>query len=294
MNTMKSSAVSLASGTIINAIATGKGSAFGIDLKVKATVELIDDGKKHIVGEVKDHPNVKTNLIETCVKNVLDYFELDYSAKVITETEIPIKSGLSSSSATSNAVVLATFGALGEKIDDKLILDLAIKSSFDEGLTITGAYDDATASYYGGITITDNLNRKIIKRDTFKEKGKEKEKEKNIDVLVLMPNLNKNVDVNRMKLLKNYVEVAFNECLSGNYYNALFLNGILYASALNFPTNIAIEAVECGALTCGLSGTGPSYIALSYNDNTEKVKNTLSKYGNVIITKLNNKGAEII
>ena len=287
-NIMKSSAVSLASGTIINAIATGKGSAFGIDLKVKATVELIDDGKKHIVGKVKDHPNVKTNLIETCVKNVLDYFKLDYSAKVITETEIPIKSGLSSSSATSNAVVLATFGALNEKIDDKLILDLAIKSSFDEGLTITGAYDDATSSYYGGITITDNLNRKIIKRDTFKEK------EKDIDVLVLIPNLDKNVDVNRMKLLKNYVEVAFNECLSGNYYNALFLNGILYASALNFPTNIAIESIESGALTAGLSGTGPSYIALSYKEDTDKVKKTLEKYGRVIITKLNNKGAEII
>ncbi|WP_292460416.1 shikimate kinase [Methanothermococcus sp.] len=288
---MKSSAVSLASGTIINAIATGKGSAFGIDLKVKATVELMDDGKKHIVGKVKDHPNVKTNLIETCVKNVLDYFELDYSAKVITETEIPIKSGLSSSSATSNAVVLATFGALNEKIDDKLILDLAIKSSFDEGLTITGAYDDATASYYGGITITDNLNRKIIKRDIFKEEGIKNDE---IDVLVLIPNLNKNVDVNRMKLLKNYVEVAFNECLSGNYCNALFLNGILYASALNFPTNIAIEAIEMGALTAGLSGTGPSYIALCNKENTKKVKGVLEKYGNVIITKLNNKGAEII
>ncbi len=286
MDIMKSSAVSPASGTIINAIATGKGSAFGIDLKVKATVELIDDGRKHIVGKVKDNPNVNANLIETCVKNVLDHFELDYSAKVITETEIPIKSGLSSSSATSNAVVLATFGALDEKIDDKLVLDLAIKSSFDEGLTITGAYDDATASYYGGITITDNISKKIIKRDTFKEED--------IDVLVLIPNLNKNVDINRMKLLKNYVEVAFNECLSGNYYNALFLNGILYASALNFPTNIAIECLECGALTGGLSGTGPSYIALSYNNNTEKVKNTLSKYGRVIITKLNNSGAKIL
>ncbi|AEH06250.1 shikimate kinase [Methanothermococcus okinawensis] len=288
---MKSTAVSPASGTIINAIATGKGSAFGIDLKVKATVELLDDGKKHIVGEVKDHPNVNTNLIETCVRNVLNYFELDYSAKVITETEIPIKSGLSSSSATSNAVVLATFGALGKKLNDKLILDLAIKSSFDEGLTITGAYDDATASYYGGITITDNINRKIIKRDIFNIEGIKNDE---LNVLVLIPNLNKNVDVNRMKLLKNYVEVAFNECLNGNYCNALFLNGILYASALNFPTNIAIEAIEMGALTAGLSGTGPSYIALCDRDHTEKVKGALKKYGNVIVTKLNNNGAEIV
>ena len=280
--------MALASGTIINAIATGKGSAFGIDLNVCATVELIDDRKKIIKGIIKDHPSVKPNLIETCVKNVLNHFELDYSATVSTKTTIPVKSGLSSSSATSNAVVMATIDAIGEKLDPKLILNLAIKSSFDEKLTITGAYDDATASYYGGITITDNTKREIIKRDTFKNN------EDSIEVLILIPNLNKNVNVNRMKLLKNSVGVAFKECLAGNYYNALFLNGILYASALNFPTNIAIEAIESGALTAGLSGTGPSYIALCNKENTENVKNTLNKYGKVIITKLNNKGAKIV
>ncbi|ABR55837.1 shikimate kinase [Methanococcus aeolicus] len=290
--TGSSSAMALASGTIINAIATGKGSAFGIDLNVCATVELIDDGKKRIKGIIKDHPTVKPNLIETCVKNVLNYFELDYSATVSTKTTIPVKSGLSSSSATSNAVVMATIDAIGEKLDPKLILDLAIKSSFDEKLTITGAYDDATASYYGGITITDNTKRELIKRDTFKSNNESIEDI--IDVLILIPNLNKNVNVNRMKLLKNSVAVAFKECLAGNYYNALFLNGILYASALNFPTNIAIEAIESGALTAGLSGTGPSYIALCNKENTENVKNTLNKYGKVIITKLNNKGASIV
>ncbi|MDK2790068.1 MAG: shikimate kinase [Methanothermococcus sp.] len=282
---MKCSAVSMGSGTIINAIATGKGSAFGINLKVKATVELFDDEKNEIIGEIADRPNVRANLIERCVKNVLDHFDLKYSAKVVTETEIPIKSGLSSSSATSNATVLATIGALGEKIDDNLVLDLAIKSSFDEGLTITGAYDDATASYYGGITITDNMERKILKKDRFKD---------DLDVLVLIPDLKKNVNVERMKLLKDYVEVAFKECLNGNYYNALFLNGILYASALNFPTDISIEAIENGAVTCGLSGTGPSYIALSYKENTDGVKKVLEKYGDVIVTQLNNSGAKIL
>ncbi|EHP86449.1 shikimate kinase [Methanotorris formicicus Mc-S-70] len=282
---MKATAVASASGTIINAIATGNGSAFGINLKVKATVELFDDGKNNIEGVVKDNPKVKPNLIKRCVKNVLDYFGLNYSAKVITETQIPIKSGLSSSSATSNAVVLATFGALGERIDDELILNLGIKSSFDEKLTVTGAYDDATASYYGGITVTDNIKRKILKRDKFKD---------DLKVLILIPNLKKNVDVSRMKLLKDYVEVAFNECLIGNYYRALFLNGILYASALNFPTSIAIDAIENSAVTSGLSGTGPSYIALCYEEDVEKVKKALEKYGMVIVSELDYRGAEII
>jgi len=282
---MISSAVSPASGTIINGIATGKGSAFAIDLKVKTTVEFIDDGKKEVRGIVKDNPNIDTTLIELCLKNVLEYFDLDYSGKVITETEIPIRSGLSSSSATSNAVVMAAFDALGEKIDDKLILEIAIKSSFEAGVTVTGAYDDATASYYGGITITDNLERKIIKKDRFKE---------DIKVLVLIPKLNKNIDVKRMKLIKDYVEVAFRECLQGNYYRALFLNGLLYASALGFPTNIPIEAIEKGALTAGLSGTGPSYTILCYWEDGDKIKDALGRYGRVIITELNNNGVEIV
>lgn len=275
---MEGKAYALASGTIINAIATGKGSAFGLDLKVYAKVKLIDDGKNKIEGKVLDNPNIKPNLIVRCVKNTLDYFGLNYSAYVETKTEIPIKSGLSSSSATSNAVVLATFDALGEKIDDELILNLGIKSSFDEKLTVTGAYDDATASYYGGITITDNIERKILKRDKMRD---------DLNVLILIPNLEKNVDVNRMKLIKDYVEIAFNEAINGNYFKALFLNGILYASALNFPTNIAIDALDAGAITAGLSGTGPSYIAMVEDENVEKVKEKLNRYGKVILTKPN-------
>ncbi len=281
---MEGNAYALASGTIINAIATGKGSAFGLNLKVYARVKLIDDGKNKIEGKVLDNPNIKPNLIIRCVKNTLDYFGLNYSAYVETKTEIPIKSGLSSSSATSNAVVLATFDALGEKIDDELIINLGIKSSFDEKLTVTGAYDDATASYYGGITITDNLKREILKRDKMPE---------DLNVVVLIPNFEKNVNVNRMKLIKDYVEIAFKEAMSGNYFNALFLNGILYASALNFPTKIAIDALEAGALTSGLSGTGPSYIAIVEDENLNRVKEKLNKYGKVILTKPNNDGASV-
>lgn len=281
---MEGRAYALASGTIINAIATGKGSAFGLNLKVYARVKLIDDGKNKIEGKVLDNPNIKPNLIIRCVKNTLDYFGLNYSAYVETKTEIPIKSGLSSSSATSNAVVLATFDALGEKIDDELIINLGIKSSFDEKLTVTGAYDDATASYYGGITITDNLKREILKRDKMPE---------DLNILVLIPNLEKNVNVNRMKLIKDYVEIAFKEAMNGNYFKALFLNGILYASALNFPTKIAIDALEAGALTSGLSGTGPSYIAIVEYENLNRVKETLNKYGKVILTKPNNEGATV-
>jgi len=80
---MRCSAISLGSGTIINAIATGKGSAFGVDLKIKAEVELINDGKNKVNGIAIDNPSLKPNLVERCVKNVLEYFyKRRYSCKI--------------------------------------------------------------------------------------------------------------------------------------------------------------------------------------------------------------------
>ncbi len=277
MKKFKSTGISYGSGTIINGIATGKGSAFGIDLKVKCSVELYDDGKGIITGSVKNNPSIKPNLLITSVKNTLKYYGYkSYSGHIVSESELPIKSGLSSSSATSNAAVLATIDALGEKIDDNVVIELGIKSSFDEKLTITGAYDDATASYFGGITITDNINRKLLKRGKFKE---------DIYTVIFIPNLNKNVNVNRMKLIGRFIEIAFKECLNGNYYEALFLNGISYAGALGFPTEYIFTALEAGAITSGLSGTGPSYISLVYEEDVKKVSDSLEKYGKTIITK---------
>jgi shikimate kinase len=97
-----------------------------------------------------------------------------------------------------------------------------------------------------------------------------------------------------MKLIKDYVDMAFEKCMNGDYYKALFLNGLLYSSALNFPSNISVDALEAGAITAGLSGTGPSYVALCYSEDEKNVENALKKYGETIITKPSNDGAKIL
>ncbi len=56
--------------TIVNALATGKGAAFGIDLWTKATVELSDD--KTIETIILNEKNENTLLVEKCVRAVLD------------------------------------------------------------------------------------------------------------------------------------------------------------------------------------------------------------------------------
>ena len=45
------------------------------------------------------------------------------------------------------------------------LLNSAIDASLYAKTTITGAYDDSTACYYGGFVTTDNYKRKIWKRE---------------------------------------------------------------------------------------------------------------------------------
>jgi shikimate kinase len=277
------------SATVINAIATGCGAAFGIGLYVTAEVEL--QSSKIICKSDKE---VDTSLMELCVKKVLEKFDIETGVRVKTYSDLPVASGLSSSSATSNAVTMATVLALAKEygskfqIDNYEILDMAIDASLEAGVTITGAFDDASASFFGGLTVTDNMTRKILKS----------EKMEGQNILIYMPNkksLTAQSDIGRMKLLAPYVQLAFNEALNGDIYKALTLNGFLYCAALEFNPNIALDALNAGAIASGLSGTGPSFVAVVDNKNFDDVLDAWKAYqGNIIHTEVDNEGTKLI
>lgn len=279
------------SATIINAMATGFGSAFGIDLNMKIIAETIQENK--IICKSDKDPNPK--LMYECINNVLKKYnlteeELDLGFKVTAKSEIPLGSGLSSSSAISNAVTLATSSLLSEELNlkqlnDETIIDLGIDASLKCGVTMTGSFDDASASYYGGLVITDNTNRKLLVKKEFADKN----------ILISMPktpSLSGKVDKERIKLLAPLVETAFKKAYDGDYYNALNLNGLIYGTLLNFDNEIAIEALESGALASGLSGSGSSTVAIVDDENLDEVKDAWINYSDaeIIVTKTNNKG----
>ncbi|OYT49613.1 shikimate kinase, partial [Candidatus Bathyarchaeota archaeon ex4484_231] len=151
--------------TIINAISCGFGAALGVELKTEAFVKLTSE-PGHVEGRILSHPEESTILIEKTVNRVLKHFRLEdeYGAYVETKSDIPIARGLKSSSAAANAVTVAVIAALGEKVDDLTVVNLGVDAALDAGVTITGAFDDACASYFGDIVITDNYNRKILKQ----------------------------------------------------------------------------------------------------------------------------------
>ncbi len=288
---MKKSVRSPGSATVINAIATGFGAAFGIGLDIKCCANTQNSSIT-----CSNDVGAPTTLMEICAKKTFEKYGIssdDFGMNFKTESELPMASGLSSSSALSNAVVSISSKIIAEEfnlmpLDDLEIINLAIDASLEAKVAITGSFDDATASYFGGVVVTDNKNRKFI----IKEKMEE------YTVLVYMPNFGSksgSSDVGRMKVLSPLVETAFGLARSGDYFKALNLNGLIYANTLGFDSNIAIDALEVGAIASGLSGTGSSFVAICENEAIDDIKETWSKYeGRVIETKVDNIGCQFI
>ncbi len=258
-------------GTIINAIATYKGSAFGIDLWTYAEVELGDDFRG-IGGEIEDKSG-DTRLVERCVELVLRKFDLPLRGYVKTKSEVPMGSGLKSSSAAANAAVVATLDALGEEAKAEIgaldAIRIGVKAALDVGVSITGAFDDACASLLGGIVITDNKKMELVKRV-----------EKESEVLILVPRrqaFTADTDVKRSRLIAPWVNLAYELALTDKFEDAMTLNGFLYCSALSFDPEPMLKALECGVKGVSLSGTGPSFVALVNKESERRLREAWSE-----------------
>ncbi|KPV63557.1 MAG: Shikimate kinase [Candidatus Bathyarchaeota archaeon BA2] len=286
----KAEAISHGAATVINAIATGRGAAIGVDLWTKARVQITDKPEV-IQGKIVSDPSEKPVLIEKTVKRVLKHFNLEgkFGAKVETWSNIPIARGLKSSSAAGNAIVLATVSALNKSLDDLTVVKLGVDGAIDAKVTITGAFDDACASYFGGVVVTDNVKRRIVKRFEIAE---------DLAVLFYVPaekTYTVSSDVGRMKKAASLVKMAYKEALKGNHWVALTLNGLIYSSALGYDPSVAVDALTAGALAAGLSGTGPAVTAMVSEEKKDLVRDALQAYeGEVLEARVNHEKARVV
>lgn len=281
---MKGVAVARGAATIVNGIATGMGAAFGIDLWTEARVELTQEAGV-VEGKIISDPEESTILIEKCVEVLFNRFGIrDLGARVITNSNIPIARGLKSSSVAANAITLAILSALGERLSDFEILNLAVDAAIKAGTTITGAFDDASASFFGNVIITDNFQRRILK--TFEVED--------LFVVIAVPekkSYTMKSNVRRMKLISKQALEAHEKALAGKYWDAMILNSLAYSAALGHPAEATIDALEAGAVAAGLSGKGPAIVAVTHRDALVSVKSALERYGKIIIAKTNKENA---
>lgn len=251
---MHGRAVALGAGTVLNALATGVGSAFAIDAETTATVEL--DDSDAVTGEVAEDATADTRLIERCVELAVDRYGdgEGYGGHVRTESDVPMAAGLKSSSAAANASVLATAAALGVDPDREEACRLGVRAARETGVAVTGAFDDASASMLGGVTVTDNGDDELLARD-----------EVAWDVLVWTPEeraYSADADVERCANVAPMAELVADLALDGRYAEAMTVNGLAFSAALGFPADPAVEAMPHAA-GVSLSGTGPSVVAVA-------------------------------
>lgn len=268
--------------SIVNAIATGKGSALGISLKVTAEVELQKGhGLRFITGRNGDKL-IKNIIQKTIPKETIE----SNMISIRVDSEIPIGYGLKSSSAVSNAIVLACSQiAREEDINDNTILEVAALSSLEAKVSLTGAYDDATACYFGGFTVTDNYSRRLIRKERAPE---------NLYAIIFLPSSTTRGDVRKLRNLSDLFIDAFRFAESGQYWKAMQLNGVLASAALSSSYAPAMAAMEHGALSASISGNGPSIAAVGNEDAIEPIVGALSKYdGEIIVSKVNNEKANV-
>jgi shikimate kinase len=289
-----------AAGTVLNALANHTGAAFAIDADTTASVTL--DDSDTVTGHVADAPDADTALIERCVELVVErYADTDYGATVETDSEIPMAAGLKSSSAAANATVLATLDALDVPVANTVADDeiptgdavarvdatrLGVTAARDAGVTITGAFDDASASMLGGVTVTDNDADELLARDTV-----------DWSVLVWTPPeraYSADADTDRCKRLAPVADLVADLALDGRYTEAMTVNGFAFCAALGFSADPLVEALPAAA-GVSLSGTGPSVVAVGEREALGTVRDEWAhREGSTWLTKTQTDGARTI
>ncbi len=260
-----------ASATIVNAIPANLGGAYGLELFCEVEVRLEDKGTE-IVDISK---NIDSKLVVECVKEVFRRCNEKGGFFISVRSEIPVACGLSSSNAVANGAVLAAFHELGVEKYGIDIVKIASEVSIKTGFSITGAFDDGCASYFGGYVLTDNRNFKIIDKGEIEE----------LDALIKVGEsaYTKDTDVKSLKILKNYSKKLF-EIAKKDIFRASTINGYLISTALGYSVEYETEMLLRGARCSALSGTGSAVVTLF--DRKENVKYDIK-------TKTSNREAKV-
>ncbi len=256
-----------AAGTVVNAIATGFGSAFGIDLTVEVNVSVEEDLKRCIL--IEDGVEREDKVVE----GVLGFFGVKGVVEV--KSEIPKGSGLGSSSAFMNALITSTLKFLGRDLVASEILKLNSKLSLKYGISYTGAFDDASASLLGGIVVTDNGSMRLLRWDV--RRGR---------VAVLIPEWGRGrVSVEEIRRNPERVKRAVELAMKGIYREAMLENSYHYCERIGYPLEV-LERVKDVGCCVGLSGNGPAFVAFGGFDEIRDVKMAWEDYGMVLVRKL--------
>ena len=141
-----------------------------------------------------------------------------------------------------------------KKIDDAKVIRAGVDASIKAGVSITGAYDDACACYYGGFCVTDNRAKKLVAA---------KKSPLDVHAVIYIPNKRARGNPKHLRTMSKTFERAWNMALSGDYWNAMILNGVAASATLNTDPGLVGKMIGAGALGASVSGNGPAFAAIA-------------------------------
>ncbi|KQB35462.1 MULTISPECIES: shikimate kinase [Acidiplasma] len=264
--------------SVISAFVDGIGSAISLDLPMYTTVIESDSDK---IGDQK--------ILET-LEIIRNKYSINKKYSVEIKSQIPQSVGLKSSSAMTLSLLYAILRLNRIYLKEDELLRSAAEISLKNKTSITGALDDISMCYYGGLTVTDNFDFRLIRRI----------KIENTPVIIAYPKFYhrstydmKDIDFKKYKKYIQKLELLLN---SKYVYETMVLNGYLFGSLFGYDPEIINYFLGSGAIFSGISGKGPAVFAI-YEDNEDR-DNAASKFSyqnyNIIKSRINNDGINII
>ncbi len=277
--------------SLVNALAAGRGATVGVASTVEADVRASPGSGITVRSENR---SLSSRLVALTVQKMAPARALARTAvRVELRSEIPTGFGLKSSSAISSVVALACARAFGDAgggkekgaAADSRVLAAGVDASIETGVSVTGAYDDACACYYGGIAVTDNGRRRLVASARAP---------RNLAAAIFVPRSRRRGRAADLRLLRPVFERAWALAREGHYWDAMTVNGLAAAPMLGPDPRVLADLVGAGALGASVSGNGPAVAAVARRGDMPEVEKVLSRLdGRTVVAALNNERARV-
>jgi shikimate kinase len=245
--------------TIVNALPTGVGAAVGIELRVRAVLELHPAGSRG-KWDVRVADAARTPLVIAALSESLNRFAPGSSGtgELTLRSEIPSSRGLKSSSAVGSAIVLAVAEATDVSLEPIEVARMSARISQLVGVSATGALDDALAGLSSGMVVTDNLRGELLRSYP---------PTPNLGVALYVPPTPHRPSpewASAFAAERAPGQAAVDAALAGDWATAMRLNTQLVERVIGYDYgSIRSELLRGGAVASGVSGMGPALAAIA-------------------------------
>ncbi|MHA2028379.1 MAG: shikimate kinase [Candidatus Kariarchaeaceae archaeon] len=254
--------------TLLNAIYADFGAAVGIDIPIYVEIKETNGLSINTI------PQNPPDLINTCLEIITEETGLTISdMEISTYSPLPAERGLKTSSAISCALINALSDYYDLELNNQQIIQLAAKASIRTGVSITGAYDDAYASFTGGLVITENQTSLPVHHVDIGLTD---------EICLLIPNIStpkNSIDVSQYYMPEQLQREIVKNILDEYIDNAIRINTDFYAPKLLTNPEIISELSDLPCRLVGLNGAGPSLFAFcSYNEINSFIRSTKESF----------------